>query len=116
MQDLPRLGIEPVSLVLQGRFLTTGPPGKPLNHYFLKFMLHAVCIKGSFLLKILKIFLKIFPPPGELHVVACGILVPQPWNQPMPSAVEVWTPSHWTASEFPTQNYLSHLRLKEKIF
>ena len=29
MWDLPRPGMEPVSLVLQGRFLTTGPPGKP---------------------------------------------------------------------------------------
>ena len=27
--DLPRPGIEPVSPALQGRFLTTGPPGKP---------------------------------------------------------------------------------------
>jgi len=25
---VPQPGIEPVSLVLQGRFLTTGPPGK----------------------------------------------------------------------------------------
>ena len=30
MWDLPRPGIEPVSLALQGGFLTTGPPGKPL--------------------------------------------------------------------------------------
>ena len=29
MWDLPRSGIEPVSLAWQGRFLTTGPPGKP---------------------------------------------------------------------------------------
>ena len=28
MWDLPRPGIEPVSLVLTGRVLTTGPPGK----------------------------------------------------------------------------------------
>ena len=28
-QDLPRPGIQPVSLALQGRFLTTGPPWKP---------------------------------------------------------------------------------------
>ena len=28
MWDLPRSGIEPVSLALQGRFSTTGPPGK----------------------------------------------------------------------------------------
>ena len=30
MQDLPGPGTEPVSLTLQGRFLTTGPPEKPL--------------------------------------------------------------------------------------
>ena len=29
MWDLPRSGIEPVFPVLQGRFLTAGPPGKP---------------------------------------------------------------------------------------
>ena len=29
MWDLPRPGIKPVSLVLQGKFLTTGPPEKP---------------------------------------------------------------------------------------
>ena len=27
--DLPGPGIEPISLALQGGFLTTGPPGKP---------------------------------------------------------------------------------------
>ena len=29
MRDLPQPGIEPVSLALVGRFLTTGPPGNP---------------------------------------------------------------------------------------
>ena len=29
MWDLPGPGIEPVSPAFQGRFLTTGPPGKP---------------------------------------------------------------------------------------
>ena len=29
MWDLPGTGIEPISLALHGRFLTTGPPGKP---------------------------------------------------------------------------------------
>ena len=28
--DLPRPGMEPVSLALQGEFSTTGPPGKPI--------------------------------------------------------------------------------------
>ena len=30
MWDLPRPGLEPVSLELAGEFLTTAPPGKPL--------------------------------------------------------------------------------------
>ena len=29
MWDLPRLGLEPMSPALAGRFLTTAPPGKP---------------------------------------------------------------------------------------
>ena len=31
MWDLPRAEIKPVSLASQGRFLTAGPPGKPLD-------------------------------------------------------------------------------------
>ena len=34
MWDLPEPGIEPVSLALQGRFLTTGLPGKPSPFVF----------------------------------------------------------------------------------
>ena len=33
--------------------------------------------------------------------VACGILVLQPGIEPMPSAVKVQSPNHWTAREFP---------------
>ena len=32
--DLPGPGIEPVSLVLQGRFLTTGPPREPCLYIY----------------------------------------------------------------------------------
>ena len=32
MWDLPRPGLEPVSPALAGRFLTTAPPGKPLQN------------------------------------------------------------------------------------
>ena len=32
----PWVGIEPVSPVLEGKVLTTGPPGSPNNHNFLK--------------------------------------------------------------------------------
>ena len=35
MWDLPRLGLEPMSPVLAGRFLITVPPGKSKLHYFL---------------------------------------------------------------------------------
>ena len=34
MWDLPASGIEPVSLALQGGFLTTGPPGKSEVHFY----------------------------------------------------------------------------------
>ena len=39
MWDLPRPGIKPVSLVSQGRFLTTGPPGKPQDTILKDFFL-----------------------------------------------------------------------------
>ena len=35
----------------------------------------------------------------------CRILVPWPEIEPVPPAVEAWSPNHWTAREFP----LSHL-------
>ena len=34
---------------------------------------------------------------------ACGILVPRPGIEPVPSAVKALSPNHWTAREFPTQ-------------
>ena len=36
-----------------------------------------------------------------LHGLACRILVPQPGIEPGPSAVEAWSPTHWSAREFP---------------
>ena len=35
MWDLPKPGLEPVSPALAGRFLTTAPPGKPLQYLFM---------------------------------------------------------------------------------
>jgi len=35
MWDLPRSGIEPTSPTLVGRFYTTGPPGKPINNFYI---------------------------------------------------------------------------------
>ena len=53
----PDQGYEPVSPALAGRFLTTAPPGKPLNHLFLThfflFYLHA-CM--YFCVKILNVY------------------------------------------------------------
>ena len=37
---------------------------------------------------------------------ACGILVPQPGIEPVPPAVEVWSPDHWTTREVPEQSSL----------
>ena len=37
MWDPPGPGIEPMSLALQGRFLTSGPPGKPLDLFLFCF-------------------------------------------------------------------------------
>ena len=42
--DLPRPEIKPVSLALQGRFLTTGPPGKP--HRCVQRWLGAGCVRN----------------------------------------------------------------------
>ena len=45
MWNLPRPGIEPVSPVLAGRFLTTGMPGKPkVLFYINKFSEDTDCI------------------------------------------------------------------------
>ena len=43
-----------------------------------------------------------------LHHAACGILVPQPGIEPMPSAVKAQSPNHWTAREFPVSLYFKH--------
>ena len=34
---------------------------------------------------------------------ACRILVPQPGIEPVPPAVEAWSPNHWTTREVPIQ-------------
>ena len=49
-------------------------------------------------LYILKIHLFTF----RLHLIACGILVPQSGTEPAPPAPEAWNLSHWTAREAPT--------------
>ena len=37
---------------------------------------------------------------------ACGILIPRPGIEPMPPAVEVHSPNHWTAMEVPYSIFL----------
>jgi len=43
MWDLPRPGIEPVSLALQDGFLMTGLPGKPSSGVLTKLLLLGCC-------------------------------------------------------------------------
>ena len=40
------------------------------------------------------------------HHEAYGILVPWPGIEPMPSAVKMWSPNHWTAREFPITHFI----------
>ena len=42
-----------------------------------------------------------------------GVLVPWPGTKPMPSAVELWSPNHWTAREFP--QYFNALFFTQKF-
>ena len=41
------------------------------------------------------------PHPPPLCHMAYRIVVPQLGIEPMPPAVEAWSPNHWTAREFP---------------
>ena len=41
--------------------------------------------------------------------VACGILFRRPGIEPVPPAVEAWSPNHWTAREFLVERILVHL-------
>ena len=45
--------------------------------------------------------------------VPCGFwdLVPRPEIEPVPPAVESWSPNHWTAREFPLMFFLKHSKL-----
>ena len=40
-----------------------------------------------------------------LHSTVCGILVLRPETEPVPPAVEAWSPNHWTTGEFPLTGY-----------
>ena len=47
----------------------------------------------------------IFPSIRVFSSELGGILVPRPGLEPTPSAVKLPTPNHWTAREFPLQNF-----------
>ena len=88
MWDLPGPGIEPVSLALQGRFLTTGPPGKSYK------ILIYILIWGIYD-DILFIFC----------LMAYRILVPWPGIKPESSALDGCSLNHWTAREVQTVHF-----------
>ena len=39
--------------------------------------------------------------------MVCGILIPQPVIEPMPSAVEAWMLNHWTTRVVPKTFFLT---------
>ena len=62
--------------------MTTGPPGN--SHMFWGVFVCLFCFS--------------FWP----HHTACDILVPLPETEPVPPAVETWSPNHWTSREVLT--------------
>ena len=47
---------------------------------------------------------------------ACRILVHWPGIEPGPSAVNSWSPNHWTAREFPVGYFLDHQGIPSGLF
>ena len=47
------------------------------------------------------------------HAAACEISFPQPGIEPLPPAVEVWRPNHWTTREVP--NFLFWRRRRDHL-
>ena len=62
-----------------------------------------ILISGCLLTIIFIIFIS-WPCHG-----AGGILVPQLGMEPMPPAVDVQSPNHWDAREFPVPSYLASI-------
>ena len=90
MWDLPRPGLEPVSPALAGGLSTTAPPGKPPT----------VLLNKGIAFFCFVLFLFSWP-----HQMACGILVPRPGVEPVPLAVKMLSPNHWTSSEFQVLHF-----------
>ena len=74
---VPGPEIKPIFPELAGRFLTTGPPGKSHNFFFVIQLYFISC----------------------LCLAACGILAPQPRIQPRSSVMEAGNLNHWTSRE-----------------
>ena len=71
-----------LSLISKSRVLTTGPPENPQQYFF---------------------FFSFF----FFLATSCGF-----WNLSfltMPSAMEMWSPRHWTSREFPRSCFISYL-------
>ena len=49
------------------------------------------------------------------HRTACGIIVPQPGIEPVPPAVEVQSPNHWTSREVPKNIFFKYFRKKDVV-
>ena len=64
MWDLPGPGLEPVSPALAGGFLTTAPPGKPVNQLYA--LIEKIDLKKGFLNEIKE--KHIMDPEIRLHV------------------------------------------------
>ena len=57
-----------------------------------------------------------FHPILKLNHIHSIVLVPGPGMEPVPPAVEVWSPNHWTARERKTCSVLSiHLSTDTRI-
>ena len=66
---------------------------------YLYWLFDVLCISG--------LFKSFFGGCGEVHCVACGILVPRPLIEPVPPAVECGFFNHWIAREVPCSNLLT---------
>ena len=81
MYDLPGPGIELLSLALQGRFLTTGPPGKPI--------------------------IELFKNSGDLAAKVCPTLA-TPWTVACQTPLSMGFPrqAYWSGLPFPSSGDL----------
>ena len=95
MWNLHGPGIEPVSLALQGRFLTTGPPGKPQRAFNKRAHIVETPGCGSFWF----FFLFNLAVPG----LSCSMwdIVPRPGIEPRMLRLGVQSLSQWAIREVP---------------